>query len=59
MILYLLLKKARFEDPKKGFYPTIWGKAIQGRINKQSGGFGKDNPNGSNDIPRISGKPKD
>lgn len=31
-------EKARFEDPKKGFYPTIWGKAIQGRINKQSGG---------------------
>ena len=33
-----------------------WGEAIQSRINNQSGGFGKQNPNGSNQIPKIKGK---
>ncbi|OCG42893.1 VENN motif pre-toxin domain-containing protein [Gilliamella sp. Bif1-4] len=49
----------RFSDPKKGFIPTTWGEAITGRINKQSGGFSKNNPYGSSTPPRISGKPKD
>jgi hypothetical protein len=49
----------RFSDPRKGFVPTTWGEAITGRINKQSGGFSKNNPYGSNTPPRISGKPKD
>ncbi|WP_176700595.1 VENN motif pre-toxin domain-containing protein, partial [Gilliamella sp. App4-10] len=49
----------RFSDPKKGFVPTTWGEAITGRINKQSGGFSKNNPYGSSTPPRISGKPKD
>lgn len=52
-------EKARFSDPKMNFFPTTWGEAIQGRIDKQSGGFGKQNPNGSNEPPRITGKPKD
>ncbi|WP_306807157.1 VENN motif pre-toxin domain-containing protein [Snodgrassella communis] len=50
---------SRFSDPRKGFVPTTWGEAITGRINKQSGGFSKNNPYGSNTPPRISGKPKD
>ncbi|MWP63298.1 hypothetical protein GQ593_13275, partial [Gilliamella sp. Pas-s25] len=33
-----------------------WGEAIKGRINKQSGGFGKQNPNGSIQPPKIKGK---
>ena len=49
----------RFSDPKKGFIPTTWGEAITGRINKQSGGFSKNNPFGSNTPPRISGKTKE
>ncbi|WP_335340262.1 VENN motif pre-toxin domain-containing protein [Gilliamella sp. WF3-4] len=49
----------RFSDPKKGFVPVSWGDAITGRINKQSGGFSKNNPYGSSTPPRISGKPKD
>jgi hypothetical protein len=49
----------RFSDPKKGFVPVTWGDAITGRINKQSGGFSKNNPYGSSTPPRISGKPKD
>ncbi|WP_275415315.1 VENN motif pre-toxin domain-containing protein, partial [Snodgrassella gandavensis] len=49
----------RFSDPRKGFVPTTWGEAITGRINKQSGGFSKNNPYGSSTPPRISGKPKD
>jgi hypothetical protein len=35
---------------------NTWGEAIQGRINKQSGGFGKQNPNGSIESPKIKGK---
>jgi filamentous hemagglutinin len=37
---------------------TTWGEAITGRINNQSGGFGKNNPYGSSDAPRITGKGK-
>ncbi|WP_275416222.1 hypothetical protein [Snodgrassella communis] len=48
----------RFSDPRKGFVPTTWGEAITGRINKQSGGFSKNNPYGSSTPPRINGKPK-
>lgn len=51
-------EKARFTEPKKNFYPTTWGEAIQGRIDKQSGQFGKLNPNGSNELPRLTGVPK-
>jgi filamentous hemagglutinin len=32
-----------------------WGEAITGRINKQSGGFGTNSPQGSTQPPRISG----
>ena len=35
---------------------NTWGEAIQGRINKQSGGFGKRTPNGSIESPKIKGK---
>ncbi|HEN3615188.1 TPA: hypothetical protein U5E22_004195, partial [Yersinia enterocolitica] len=35
-----------------------WGEAINGRINNQSSGFIKNNPNGSPDSPRITGKGK-
>lgn len=48
----------RFSDPRKGFTPQTWGEAIKGRIDKQSGGFGKDNPYGSIDPPRTTGKPR-
>ncbi len=37
---------------------TTWGEAITGRINNQSGGFSKNNPYGSSDTPRITGKDK-
>ncbi|WP_230587101.1 VENN motif pre-toxin domain-containing protein, partial [Pectobacterium atrosepticum] len=37
---------------------TTWGEAITGRINNQSGGFSKNNPYGSSDSPRITGKGK-
>lgn len=37
---------------------TTWGEAIAGRINNQSGGFSKNNPYGSSDEPRITGKDK-
>lgn len=49
---------ARFSEPKKGFIPKTWGEAITGRIDKQSGGFSVNNPYGSNESPRITGKPK-
>lgn len=35
---------------------NTWGEAIKGHINKQSRGFGKQNPNGSNQSPKIQGK---
>ncbi|WP_308420891.1 VENN motif pre-toxin domain-containing protein, partial [Hafnia psychrotolerans] len=35
-----------------------WGEAITGRINNQSSSFSKNNPNGSSDSPRITGKGK-
>lgn len=35
---------------------NTWGEAIQGRINNQSGGFGKQKPNGSIKSPKIEGK---
>ncbi|WP_343714742.1 RHS repeat-associated core domain-containing protein [Inquilinus sp.] len=37
--------------------PTTWGEAIKMRIDKQSGGFGKKTPFGSDELPRLSGKP--
>ncbi len=37
--------------------PSTWGEAAQIRINKQSGGFGKKNPMGSDELPKLSGKP--
>ncbi|MBQ0528513.1 VENN motif pre-toxin domain-containing protein [Providencia rettgeri] len=52
-------ESARFSDPRKGFEPKTWGEAITGRIDKQSGGFSKNNPYGSNEPPRVTGKPKD
>ncbi|WP_141243305.1 hypothetical protein [Bordetella genomosp. 1] len=33
-----------------------WGEAISGRIGNQSGGFGKANPYGSYETPRITGR---
>lgn len=48
----------RFSDRKRGFVPQTWGEAITGRINKQSGGFGTQNPYGSNESPRITGRGK-
>jgi RHS repeat-associated protein len=41
----------RFAD-KKGKLPTTWGQAIKNRVNSQSGGFGKQNPNGSYKQPK-------
>jgi hypothetical protein len=49
----------RFSDPRRGLEPKTWGEAITGRINKQTGGFSKNNPYGANESPRITGKPKD
>ena len=46
----------RFTIPKKGFVPKTWGEAITGRINKQTGGFSKDNPYGASQPPRITGR---
>ena len=37
---------------------TTWGEAITGRINNQSGGFSKNNPYGTANSPRITGKGK-
>lgn len=34
-----------------------WGEAITGRINRQTGGFGTNNPYGSSTLPRITGNP--
>ncbi|MGC1019606.1 hemagglutinin repeat-containing protein [Pantoea agglomerans] len=52
------LEIERFSDRKRGFVPQTWGEAISGRINKQSGGFSNNNPYGSNESPRITGKGK-
>ncbi|WP_236650488.1 hemagglutinin repeat-containing protein [Photorhabdus laumondii] len=49
----------RFSDPRRGLEPKTWGEAITGRINKQTGGFSKNNPYGSDAPPRITGKSKD
>ncbi|WP_387691842.1 hypothetical protein [Photorhabdus sp. RM71S] len=49
----------RFSDPRRGLEPKTWGEAITGRINKQTGGFSKSNPDGSDELPRITGKSKD
>jgi filamentous hemagglutinin len=38
---------ARFKEN-----PATWGEAVTNRINNQTGGFGKTNPNGSFDEPR-------
>lgn len=54
-----IAESAQFSDPRKGFEPKTWGEAITGRIVKQSGGFSKNNPNGSNEPSRLTGKPKD
>ena len=48
----------RFSDRKHSFVPQTWGEAITGRINKQSGGFSTNNPYGSNEPPRITGRGK-
>lgn len=48
----------RFSDRKREFVPQTWGEAITGRINKQSGGFGTQNPYSSNEPPRITGRGK-
>lgn len=48
----------RFSDRKRGFVPQTWGEAITGRINKQSGGFSTNNPYGSYESPRITGRGK-
>ncbi|SDY98829.1 hypothetical protein SAMN04515617_1446, partial [Collimonas sp. OK242] len=45
-----MVDQRRFGDAK------TWGEALTGRINKQSGGFGTSNPNGSPTTPRITGK---
>ncbi|MGM3389632.1 DUF637 domain-containing protein [Stutzerimonas stutzeri] len=46
----------RFTIPKKGFVPKTWGEAITGRINKQTGGFSKENTYGASQPPRITGR---
>ncbi|WP_245983350.1 DUF6862 domain-containing protein, partial [Trinickia fusca] len=48
---------SRFAKPEKGFNPKTWGEAISGRIGSQTGGFGRVNPNGAYQPPRITGKP--
>ena len=45
-----MVAQRRFGDAQ------TWGEAITGRINKQTGGFGTSNPNGSLTPPRITGK---
>ena len=45
----------RFTVPGKP-RPLTWGQAIALRIDKQSGGFGRKNPLGSDDLPRLQGK---
>lgn len=54
-----IAESAQFSDPRKGFEPKTWGEAITGRIDKQSGGFSKNNPYGSNEPYGLTGKPKD
>ena len=46
----------RFSIPKKGIIPKTWGEAITGRINKQTGGFSRENPYGASQSPRITGR---
>ena len=49
----------RFRNRKKGFNPETWGEAMTGRINKQKPkSFAKDNPLGSINSPKVTGKPK-
>ena len=49
----------RFTDLDKGFYPDTWGEAMTGRINRQKPkSFAKDNPLGSIDSPKVTGKQK-
>jgi hypothetical protein len=40
-----IIDSERFVKPKKNQDPTTWGEAVTNRINNQSGGFAKDNPN--------------
>ena len=49
----------RFRDKKKGQEPETWGEAITDRINNQSKKFKEQNPNGTHDLPKITGKTKD
>jgi len=52
-----LLPKDMVDSGRFGSAKT-WGEAITGRINNQSSSFSKNNPNGSSDSPRITGKGK-
>nr|WP_275266725.1 VENN motif pre-toxin domain-containing protein [Pantoea ananatis] len=51
------LPKDMVDSGRFGLAKT-WGEAITGRINNQSGGFSKNNPNGSAEFPRVTGKDK-
>lgn len=44
-------------DQRRFGNAQTWGEAITGRINKQTGGFGENNPNGSSALPRLTRKP--
>lgn len=49
------LPKDMVDSGRFGLAKT-WGEAITGRINNQSGGFSNNNPNGSAEFPRVTGK---
>jgi hypothetical protein len=54
-----IIDSERFIKPEKNQNPTTWGEAATNRINNQSGRFAKDNPNGTHELPKVTGQPKE
>ena len=53
-----IIEEGRFGTPKVP-NPKTWGEAASARIQKQGSTWEKENPFGSHDLPRITGKPNE
>ncbi len=54
-----ILESGRFNKAKLGQFPKTWGEAVTNRIKNQGSKWSKENPHGTHDLPRLTGKPNE
>jgi hypothetical protein len=53
-----IIKSGRFNKEEKNQFPQTWGEAIDNRIKNQGSTWSRENPHGTHELPRLTGKPK-